>query len=65
MRSIRNAIATRADGWLCELLTENDPNGTYNYNEVVALFGPITRAEWVDQVVECAEMMLEQVESEL
>jgi hypothetical protein len=65
VRSMRIAIATRAEGWVCELLAENDPDGTYNYHEVVSLFGPITRAEWVEQVVECAETMLEQVESEL
>lgn len=66
LHRMQTAIAARDAEWLAELMHENDPNGVFSYDEYCREFGiETTPEEWGESTVECAEMMLEQVESEL
>ena len=66
LHGMRTALARKNAERLAFLMYENDPNGVFSYDDYCNEFGDdTTLEEWAESTIECAEMMLSQVESEL
>lgn len=57
-RDMRAAIVARNAERLAELMYENDRNGCFSYADVCSEFGGMSRCEWIDTTIDCAESML-------
>jgi hypothetical protein len=60
-KRMRQAIADRDGDRLASLMYENDGNGCFSYAQVCFEFGDMSREEWLDGSIECAESMLAEV----
>ena len=63
--AVQSAALARDADTLAILLTSNDPNGVYSYDDFCHEYGDTTRAEWVEHTIECAEQTLEELEENL
>jgi len=59
---LRVAIAERNGEWMAQLMSENDRNGCFSFDDYCREFGETTREEWIDGSIECAEGMLADIE---
>jgi hypothetical protein len=63
-KRMRQAIADRNGDYLAQLMYENDRNGCFSYDQVCFEFGEMSREEWLDGNIECAESMLSEINEE-
>ena len=56
---MRAAIVAKNAGALARLMSENDRNGCFAYEDACNEFGETTREEWAESTIDCAEMMLD------
>lgn len=52
-RSVHTAIQSGDVAALCGLLRQNDPNGTYTYDDCCAEFGEQSREQWACDLMDC------------
>jgi len=58
---LRLAIELRDGNRMADLMTQNDKNGCFAYDDVCFEFGETTKEEWVDGLVATAEEMLSEL----
>lgn len=59
---VRIAIDERNGDRLAQLMSENDRNGCFSFDDYCRECGETTREEWIDGSIECAERMLADIE---
>lgn len=58
-RDMREAISARDAETLARLMSDNDRNGCFSYEDVCNEFGETDREEWAAGTIECAKSILE------
>jgi hypothetical protein len=58
---LRVAIEARDGNRLADLMTQNDKNGCFAYDDVCFEFGDTTNEEWIGGLVATAEDMLSEL----
>ena len=58
---LRLAIESRDGDRLADLMTQNDKNGCFAYDDVCFEFGETTTEEWIDGLAATAEEMLSEL----
>lgn len=58
--AMRDAIDAKDAEKLALLMSEDDPNGVYNYSDYCNEFGETTIQEWEESTIDCAERTMEE-----
>lgn len=58
---MRRAVAAKDAETLSRLMYETDHNGCFSYVDVCNEFGKMSREEWAEATIECAQNMLDEL----